>query len=84
MRLYIRSRINGPRCPEYEFVRGSEAALFWNSRTWVEQVCRVIVQEGITIARPFSPERQPCSDFRAEPRPLGGFVISCDVPVLES
>ena len=32
MRLYIRSRVNGPRRPEYEFVRGSEAALFWNSK----------------------------------------------------
>lgn len=81
MRLYIRSRVNGPRCPVYEFVGTSESALFWNSQRWVKQVCRVIAQEGITIATPSSAECQPCSDFQVEPRPLGGFVISCEVPV---
>jgi len=81
MRLYIRSRVNGPRCPEYQFVGTSDAALFWNSERWVDQVCRAIAQEGITIAPPFSREPQPCSDFQVEPRPLGGFVISCEVPV---
>ena len=81
MRLYIRSRVNGPRCPEYEFARGSEAALYWNSKSWVERVCRIIEQEGITIAKPFSTERQPCTGFQVEPRPLGGFIISCEVPV---
>lgn len=81
MRLYIRSRVNGPRCPEYEFVGTSDAALYWNSKHWVDQVRRVIAQEGISIATPFSAERQPCSDFQVEPRPLGGFVISCEVPV---
>lgn len=81
MRLYIRSRVNGPRCPEYEFVRGSEAALFWNSKSQVEQVCRFIAEDGITAAQPFSPLRQPCSDFQVETRPLGGFAISCEVPV---
>jgi hypothetical protein len=84
MRLYIRSRVNGPRCPEYEFARGSEAALYWNSKSWVEQVCRTIAQEGITVAMPFSSDRQSCSDFQVELRPLGGFVISCDVPVSQS
>lgn len=83
MRLFIRSRVNGPRCPEYEFVRGSEHSLFWNSKSWVEQVCRVIAQEGITVAQPFSAVRQPCSDFQVETRPLGGFAISCEVPVAE-
>lgn len=84
MHLYIRSRINGPCCPEYEFVGVPEAALYWNSKSWVEQVCRVIAQEGITIAKPFSAERQPSSDFQVESRPLGGFVISCEVPVSAS
>lgn len=36
MRLYISSRVNGPRCPEYEFVGTSDAALYWNSKSWVE------------------------------------------------
>jgi len=81
MRLYIRSRVNGPRCPEYEFVGTSDAALFWNSKRWVNQVCRVITQEGITVTTPFWAECQPCSDFQVESRPLGGFVISCEVPV---
>jgi len=84
MRLYIRSRINGPHCPVYGFVGTSESALFWKSHRWVKQVCRVIVQEGITIARPFSAERHACSDFRVETRPLGGFVISCEVPISTS
>jgi hypothetical protein len=81
MRLYIRSRVNGPRCPEYEFVETSDAALCWNSQRWVEQVCRLIAEEGITIARPFSREAQLCSNFQVEPRPLGGFAISCEVPI---
>jgi len=81
MRLYIRSRVNGLRCPEYELVRGSEAALFWNSKSQVEQVYWFIAEDGITVAKPFSPERQPCSDFQEETRPLGGFAISCEVPV---
>ena len=84
MRLYIRSRVNGPRCPEYEFVRNSEVALFWNSKSWVMLICRVIAQEGITVAQPFPTGRQPCSEFQVEPRPLGGFVISCEVPISES
>jgi hypothetical protein len=84
MRLYIRSRVNGPRCPEYELVGSSEAAPFWKSKNWVEQMCRLIAQEGITIARPFSTERPPCSDFQVEQRPLGGFVISCEVPSADS
>ena len=81
MRLYIRSRVNGSRCPEYEFVGTNEAALYWNSKSWVEQVCRIIAQEGITVERPLSRGPQPCSDFQVEPRPLGGFVISCEVPI---
>jgi hypothetical protein len=84
MRLYIRSRVNGPHCPEYVFVGTSDAALFRTSKPWVERVCRVIEQEGITITKPFSAERQPCSDFQAESRSLGGFVISCEVPVCAS
>lgn len=80
MRLYIRSRVNGPRCAEYEFVGASDAALYWDSERWVEKVCRLIAEEGVTIARPFSREAQPCSGFQVEPRPLGGFVISCEVP----
>ena len=84
MRLYIRSRVNGPRYPEYEFVHGSEAALHWNSKSWVEQACRLIAQEGITIAGPFPAACQPCRDFEVEPRPLGGFVISCEVPISAS
>jgi hypothetical protein len=84
MRLYIHSRVNGPRYPEYEFVRGTDAALYWNSKSWVEQVCRIIVQEGIAITLPFAAERQPCCDFQVEPRPLGGFVISCEVPISAS
>jgi len=84
MRLYIRSRINGPLCPEYEFVRDTEAALFWSSKSWVTQVCRVIAQEGITVAQPFSVGRQACSDFQVESRLHGGFVISCEAPISES
>lgn len=57
MRPYIASRNNGARCPEYQIARSKEAALFWNSKTWKAQVCRVIAREGITIARPFSADR---------------------------
>jgi hypothetical protein len=68
MRLYIRSRVKGPCCPEYEFVRASEGALFWDAKDRAEQVCSLIAQEGITIANPLY-AGQPCSDFRVEPRP---------------
>lgn len=81
MRLYIRSRVNAPRCPEYEFVGTNDAALYWSSKSWVAQVCRIIAQEGITVASSFSRGPQLCSDFQVEPRSLGGFVISCEVPV---
>jgi hypothetical protein len=47
-------------------------------------VCGVIAQEGIAVAKPFSAERQLCSDFQVELWALGGFVISCDVPVSQS
>ena len=82
MRLYIRKRTNGPHCPEYEFAKSIEAALYWQSSDWVGRVCDLIDHEGITIDPPFRGGVRPhCSGFLVEPRPQGGFVISCEVPV---
>lgn len=81
MRLYIRKRSNGPRCPEYEFAKSIEAAQFWESSERVDRVCVLISHEGITITQPFQGGVRPCTDFRVESRPQGGFSISCEVPV---
>ena len=82
MRLYIRKSTNGPRCPEYEFAKSIEAALYWDTgqREWVDRVFDLISHEGITVNQPFGRGMMPCSDFRIEPRPQGGLVISCEVP----
>ena len=80
MRLYISNVTNGVRCPTYDFAKPIEAAMFWNTREWVTRVCDAISSDGITINPPFA-NSAPCTDFRIEPRPQGGFVISCEYPV---
>jgi len=83
MRLYIARRTNGPRFPIYQFHVAIEAALFWGTTEteWVDRVCRLISDEGVTVEQPFGGGARPCSDFRIETRPQGGLVISCEVPV---
>lgn len=74
MRGYIFSKTNGPRRPIYSFTGSSDASLALG-----EHLCQLIEEEGITIEQDFG-AALPCTDFRKEPHPRGGFALSCEVP----
>jgi hypothetical protein len=73
MRGYISRRENGPRYPIYTFAKTPDAAIAIG-----KHLCQWIAEDGITIERGFV--GIPCTDFRAEPHPRGGFALSCEVP----
>jgi hypothetical protein len=79
MRLYIYKITRGDKCPIYHFTRTIETAWFWDTRERVDEVCRATSHDGITI-EPTLGMSTPCTDFRVEPRPQGGFAISCEHP----
>lgn len=79
MRVFIFKIVYGERRPGYEFTKTAGPAWRWDTREQADQACRLISHDGITIAPPFG-SGAPCTDFRAEERPQGGFAISCEHP----
>jgi hypothetical protein len=80
MRLYISRITNSPGCPTLDFKKPVAAGMFWETRELVCSVCDLIAYQGINIRHPYRGGQWPCTDFRIEPHPVGGFAISCEMP----
>ena len=82
MRLYIRAINHGENHDTYEWTSAIEAAWDWSTKEETINKCRVIEQGGITVKSPVEFGKIGlCTDFRVEPRPQGGFAISCEHPL---
>jgi len=83
MRLYIykiTSYADDEQKPDtYDFVKSIKGALHWATQGQAEQVRRLFEDSGIIIYPPLG-GNAPCTDFRVETRPEGGFAISCEHP----
>jgi hypothetical protein len=85
MRRYIHQITNRAHenKPTYDFTKSIEGAWHWTTRESVESDLHVIsiANGGITVESPDGiGKSSPCTDFRIESRPQGGFAISCDNP----
>jgi hypothetical protein len=83
MHLYIKTvsqkNDHGAFHDAYEFTRAIECGWNWNTEEKAELYRSVIVERGGIIASdPTGIRRRPCTDFRVESRPQGGFVIACE------
>jgi hypothetical protein len=80
MRLYISRITSSPGRPTFDFKKPIAAGMFWETRELVRRVCDLIAHQGIDIRHPYRGGQWPCTDFRTEPHPEGGFAISCEMP----
>ncbi len=64
---------------EYGFTESVERALFWDTSESAELDRSKIDSGGITV-KSRDGRIAYCTDFRVEPRPQGGFAISCEHP----
>jgi len=63
----------------YDFKESVEGAWFWTTKEEAESVRQFLSEVGIKVYLP-SGNCAPCTDFCVEPRPEGGFAISCEHP----
>lgn len=80
MRLYIHKivqHVETRKPTTFEFRKAIEIAWFWKTREAAERA--LLIWKGISVQGPFG-RMSDCTDFRIEPRPRGGFVISCEHP----
>jgi hypothetical protein len=82
MPLYISAieyfRENGIN--KYNFHPALERGRYWRTAPLAMGICEQIIRSGgITVTSPLG-KSSLCADFRAEPRPQGGFVVSCEDP----
>jgi hypothetical protein len=77
MRLYIKAleHVREKGTINYEFAPDNDGARFWPTVGIAEGIRDQIVLAGGTIVT----AKGISSDFRVEPRPLGGFVVSCEL-----
>jgi hypothetical protein len=86
MRLYIYTITSHDDKPTtYEFTKFKEGAWHWDMRESAERALDMILNGsgGITVKAPDG-RCDCCTDFRVEPRPQGGFAISCEHPFSSS
>jgi hypothetical protein len=82
MRVYIckvTQHLEAGEPTSFEFVNAVDGAWFWKTRDDAQRA--LAIWQGITVEG--SAECLPCTDFRFESRPQGGFVISCEHPFPE-
>jgi hypothetical protein len=60
----------------FEFIHAMENAWFWKTKEAAQRA--FAIWQGISVQA--SAIAAACTDFRFEPRPQGGFVISCEHP----
>jgi len=78
MRLYIKTVSRGNNHDTFELTSTIEGAWNWNVYEQPARFCRWIVGwGGIFVKSPITGETGFCTDFRVEPRPQGGFAVSC-------
>ena len=79
MRLYIHRivpDVENRKPTTFAFIKTIEVAWFWKTREAAERALRI--WQGILVQLPIG--HAACTEFRIEPRPKGGFVISCEHP----
>jgi hypothetical protein len=65
----------------YDFTKSIDGAWHWLTREPADLACSYLSEGGITIEVPYSlGNNAPCTEFRVEQRPQGGFAISCEHP----
>jgi len=82
MRLYIdkiTSHADEQKPDTYDFTKSIKGAWQWTTQGQAEQAQRLFEDIGIVIYPPLG-GNAPCTDFRVETRPEGGFAISCEHP----
>jgi hypothetical protein len=82
MRLYIyeiTSHADEQKPDTYDFTTSIAGAWHWATQGQAEQARRLFEDIGIII-HPSLGASAPCTDFRVERRPEGGFAISCEHP----
>jgi hypothetical protein len=65
---------------DVKFTKAIKNAEFSRTTASAERVCAGL---RFTVNSPFNPSEVPCTDFRVEPRPDGGFAISCESAIFE-
>lgn len=85
MRLYIykiTKNADELKPDTFAFKMSMENAWFWTTRESADRAWRLFSGiGGINVKSPHEIGRTaPCTDFFIEPRPEGGFVISCEYP----
>jgi hypothetical protein len=79
MRLYIGTITHENNRDSYVFTEDINKAFPWETDQKAESYLRWTIACGGTICHsPFTKVSGVCSDFRVEPRPQGGFTISCE------
>jgi len=82
MRLYISkiTKHTDERKPDtYDFAKFIEGALWWPTKEAAQRNYDLHCLIEIRVELPTG-QRVPCTDFGIEPRPAGGFVLSCEHP----
>jgi hypothetical protein len=88
MRLYIRNvtyHHSENKPPTYDFTSITSNAHRWDTKEEADKDLKLIEHQGISVTPPahLGPSAN-CTDLRIEPRPEGGFVISCEYPFSET
>ena len=79
MRLYICTIIIESNRDKYVYTPEIKDSHSWNTEQEAQNYLRRPVESGETICHsPFTKVSGVCTDFRVEPRPQGGFAISCE------
>jgi hypothetical protein len=79
MRHYISTITHVDNHDNFILTRAIESGWNWDTEEEAERYRRWTVACGETISHsPFSKVSGICTDLRVEPRPQGGFVISCE------
>jgi hypothetical protein len=86
MHLYIKTfsqkNDHGALHDDYEFTSAIEGAWNWNTKEKAELYRSVVIERGgIVASDPTGARCGPCTDFRVESRPQGGFAVACELRI---
>jgi hypothetical protein len=83
MRLYIKTIEHGDTHDIFTWTPAIEGGWNWRVQERAGRFCCWILGwGGITVKSPIEFGKVGvCADFRVEPRPQGGFVVSCEHPL---